>query len=95
MLKEGLDEAHQLADSDKVHTLVCATWSGDVHVATVEIEGPNGWYPPANSMIWECRMDFVADGPEVEQVDRGIISRGLDESGVIGGGPTGAGGLAR
>jgi len=91
MLKAGLDEAHDLADSDAIHTLVTATWSGDVRVASVEIEGPDGWYPPANSMIWEYRMDFVADGGASEQVDSGIVSRG-GQTGVIGGGPTGADG---
>lgn len=80
MLKQGLDEAKILADSGAVHTLVSATWSGDVHVKSVEIEGPTGWYPPANSMIWEYRMDFVADGEVSPAVQDGIVSRGKGAS---------------
>jgi len=76
MLKFGLDEAHELADSGAKHTLVSATWSGDVYVKAIEVEGPTGWYPPANSMIWEYRMDFVADGGVASEIEDGIVSRG-------------------
>lgn len=76
--RRGKDELHDLMDSGESHTMVSATWSGEVMLKEAEIEGPVGWYPPGNTQLWEYTLDLVSTGTdENEGVARnGIISSG-------------------
>lgn len=81
ILEDGLDSLHELGDNDYRYTMVSATWSGEVMLKESEVEGPIGHYPPANSMLWEYRLDLVSTGRDdsKEQTvnsDNGIISTG-------------------
>lgn len=81
VLSDGLDTLHELGDNSYPYTMVSATWSGEVMLSEYEVEGPIGHYPPANSMLWEYRIDLVSTGKDStgEQAtdsEQGIISRG-------------------
>jgi hypothetical protein len=43
--------------------LTSATWSGEVHIAEGEYEGPAGYYPPTGEMYWQYTVDLVSTGP--------------------------------
>lgn len=79
---DELTSLNHLGDSDNTHTMVSATWSGEVRVKSVEFEGPVGWYPPANSMLWKYRVDLVSTGKDerdkAQEIEDGIISEGDD-----------------
>lgn len=56
------DTAMALGDTSKPVTMSSATWSGEVRIKEVEIEGPTGWYPPREAMFWEYTIDVVSTG---------------------------------
>lgn len=82
LTNEELQSLDRLGNSDNTHTMVSATWNGEVRVATIEYEGPVGWYPPANSMLWKYRIDLVSTGKDErdgeQSIEDGIISEGVD-----------------
>lgn len=74
-----LDALNTLGEVGEPYTLVTATWSGEVLVSTIEIEGPTGWWPQRGTMLWEYRIDLVSTGKDEgssQGNNGGIISGG-------------------
>lgn len=79
LTRRMLPNLNTVADSGEEHTLVTATWSGEVLVDTVEVEGPTGWWPEKDTMFWKYRIDVVSTGRDEDQESGsqdGIISGG-------------------
>lgn len=68
----------RVADSDQPFTMSSTTWSGEVRVSTIEYEGPQGYHPPSESLIWEYTLDLVSTGRDEADsgTGNGIISDG-------------------
>lgn len=78
MTRNGIDSLNEIGNNSDEYTLVSATWSGEVLVSTIEIEGPTGWWPEQNTMLWEYRIDVVSTGTDESMSDGGVISDGRD-----------------
>lgn len=77
--RSGLDDVGEVADTGNEYTLVSATWSGEVLIESVEVEGPTGWWPQQNTMLWQYRIDAVSTGEdESDEQDTGILDDGSD-----------------
>lgn len=61
------ENAMALADSNQPLTVSSSTWSGEVRVKEVEVEGPSGWYPPRRAMFWEYTIDLVSTGRDEQE----------------------------
>lgn len=82
VLREEVDDAHALPDGGDSFILTSATWSGDVLIKEVELEGPMRYDPSEEQFLWEYTIDAIATGKE-EDVGTGIIDDGsTDESGI-------------
>lgn len=81
----------RVADSNEPFTMSSTTWSGEVRVSTVEYEGPQGYHPPSESLIWEYTIDLVSTGRDEADSStsgNGIISDGSSgDSEAPGSGP--------
>lgn len=69
----------RVADSPEVFTMSSTTWSGEVRVSTVEYEGPQGYHPPSDSLIWEYTLDLVSTGRD--ERDSGSGGNGILDDG--------------
>lgn len=76
MTRASLDDLNEVIDSGEEYTLVSATWSGQVLMDSLEIEGPDGWWPQQNTMLWSYRIDAVSTGMDESEGNSGIISDG-------------------
>lgn len=87
---DGLDTLHSAIETGEVYTLISSTWSGEVNLKMVEVEGPDGWWPKMNTMLWSYRMDLVSTGEDEDDggssSENGIISDGntAQEPGIPG-----------
>lgn len=80
MTRHGVDNLNEIGDSGEEYMLVSATWSGEVLVASIEVEGPDGWWAAQNTMLWEYRIDVVSAHSEESMSTNGVISDGDDIS---------------
>lgn len=78
MTRNGIDDVNEIIDSGGTYTLVSATWSGEVLVSAVEIDGPDGWWPEQNTMLWTYRIDAVSTGIDESAGRDGVISDGQE-----------------
>jgi len=68
----------RVADARGTFTMSSTTWSGEVRVSTVEYEGPKGYHPPSDSLLWEYTIDLVSTGRDevAGTTGNGVISDG-------------------
>jgi hypothetical protein len=55
-----LDVFDVVGDLGETMDMSSSTWSGKVYVKNAEYEGPTGYYPPREALIWEYSLDLVA-----------------------------------
>jgi hypothetical protein len=79
LTRHQLDNINNIAETGDNYTFVSATWSGEVKIKSIEVEGPTGWWPQKNTMLWQYRIDAVSTGTDEDgkqKSEDGIISEG-------------------
>lgn len=74
-LNDEVQKVHELADNGNPFILTSATWSGNVLIEEVEIEGPKRYDPIEKQFLWEYTIDAVATGEQFDRVS-GVIDDG-------------------
>lgn len=77
VLRTNISTVNSIADSSNPFMLTSATWSGEVRVDEVELEGPLRHDPLNQEFLWEYTLDLVSTGIDEENGGNAdIISTG-------------------
>lgn len=74
--RDVVEDLNEIADAEVAFEMSSATWSGEIRIKELEIEGPDGYYPPTHEMYWQYTLDAVSTGLDEEQRDNGVIDDG-------------------